>query len=277
MKKYIIFLASCILFSAVSLAQKKEKVKGDKEVISTSNEIIGEFNHLEISDNLEVEIQTSNRNSYVLTTDQNLAEEVEVRVSNGVLKVYTRSKIVKNKKLHIFLNLTGIESITINDDAVLETSSEFDTDKITIYANNSSQFDIKLDVNSSAEIIMSDNSKGKLDLRAGNIVINMEKRSDLKADLQTDDLNVVLNKSASAKLDGKATNVVFNLEGNSNLNAKKLNAQTAVLNSKNKSDIYVDASKSIEIDAEGKSTIYVYGNPDIQVKGLTDKSKIIKK
>ena len=44
-----------------------------------------------------------------------------------------------------------------------------------------------------------------------------------------------------------------------------------------RADVYVYAGKDLELFAEGKSNIYVYGDPKIEVKGLTDKSKIIKK
>ncbi len=277
MKTIFYFLVFLVICPLAIQAQKKEKVKGDKEVITTSGEIIGEFDKLEVSDNLYVEIQSAGRNSYVLTTDQNLAEEVEVEVRDGTLKIYTRSKVTKSKKLHLFLNITDLNTIYINDDAVVKTSSRYSLDKIDIHLNDAAEMDLDLDIRGQASIMMKDNSKGKLKLKANNVVINMANRPDLKADLQCDDLQVVLKKNAGVKLDGKASNVVFDLEGSSNLNAKKLKTQTAILNSKNNSDIYVDASKSIEINAEGKSKIYVYGNPDIQIKGFTDKSRIIKK
>lgn len=277
MKTLFYFLVIIFLMPGILTAQKKDKVKGDKEVISTSGEITGEFNKLEISDNLFVEIQASSRNSYVLTTDQNLSEEVDFAVRDGVLKIYTRSKIVKSKKLHIFLNLIEVENINLNDDAVLKSSSRWNLDRLDLQLNNSAEVDLDLDVGGETNIMMSDNAKGKLKIRGNNVVINMKDRSDLKADLQSDDLRVALSKSAGLKLEGKVDKVVFELSGSSNLNAKKMKTQTAVLNSKNSADIYVDASKTIEINAEGKSKIYVYGNPDIQIVGFTDKSRIIKK
>ncbi len=276
--KNLIFLLIVLLISPVEFhAQKKQKIKGDKQVVSTSGEITGEFNKLEVSDNLLVEIQTSSRNSYVLTTDQNLSEEVQVDVRDGVLKISTRSKIVNSKKLHLFLNLVTIESISLNDQAVVKSGSRLNLDKIDVYLNNSSEIDMNLNIKQEATFFLNNNSKGKLDLRANKIVVNMKDRSDLKADFNSEELRVVLHKNAGVKLDGKAEKVFYELSGSSNLNAKKLKTQTAVLNSKNNSDIYVDASKTIEINAEGKSKIYVYGNPDIQIKGFTDKSRIIKK
>ncbi|NNM23930.1 MAG: hypothetical protein HKO54_10280, partial [Flavobacteriaceae bacterium] len=51
----------------------------------------------------------------------------------------------------------------------------------------------------------------------------------------------------------------------------------ADLISSNSSDIYVRASKELKLYAQGKSYVYVYGNPEIVVDGLNDKSQIIKK
>lgn len=277
MKNLILVLLIILLYPLSMESQRKDRVKGDKEVISTSGEIAGEFNKLEVSDNLLVEIQSSSRNSFVLTTDQNLSEEVEIEVREGVLKIYTKNKIVKNKKLHVFLNFRNLESISLNGDAEVKSGSRIDLDKIDIYMNNSSEIDLELNSKGSSNIVMNDNSSGKLKLKSNNIVISMNDRTDLKADLNTDDLKISLKKSADIKLDGVAKNAHYDLEDSSNLNAKKMKTQTAVLNSKNKSDIYIDVSKTVRINAEGKSKVYVYGNPNIEIEGFTDKSRIIKK
>jgi len=258
-------------------AQKKDKIKGDKEVVSTSGEIKESFDKLEVSDNITVEIQNANRNSYVLTADQNLLEEVEIEVRDETLKISTKSKITSSKKLYLNLNIQDLKSLIINDDAMVKNSSRFQTDKLSMVLNNSAKIELDLDVQQTLEVYFSHNSGGKIDSDAGNILINMKNRSDLKAKFDTPNLQVNLENSADLKLDGSSKHAEYNLQDSSNLNAKKLKTQTAILNSKNRSDIHVDASKEIEIDAEGKSKIYVYGNPEIKVRGLTDKSRIIKR
>jgi hypothetical protein len=79
------------------------------------------------------------------------------------------------------------------------------------------------------------------------------------------------------EIEGVTTDFKLIATGSSDIKAKKLMATNAILNSSNSSDVYIYAGMTLSIYASGKSEIYVYGNPNIQVEGLNDKSQIIKK
>ena len=49
------------------------------------------------------------------------------------------------------------------------------------------------------------------------------------------------------------------------------------LNTANTADVNIYARKELELDARDKSVVYIYGNPKLDVKNLTEASKIIKK
>lgn len=277
MKTILILLLFFIGHPTSIEAQKKTKIKGDREVISTSGEIKEPFENIEISDNISVEIQNGPKNSYILTADQNLIEEVEIIVKNNTLKIFTKNKITNRKKLDLYLRLENINSLILNDDAILKNTGKFQANEIRISLHNSSKVDLDLEIEQNADFSFFNNSGGKLDLKADNILINMKDRTDLKGDLDCKELKVTLEKYAGLKINGEANNSIYTLEGSSNLDAKKLKTKNAVLNSKNSSDIYVHATKSIEINAEGKSKVFLYGKPEVKIIGLTDKSRIIKK
>ncbi|WP_186435027.1 GIN domain-containing protein [Gillisia sp. Hel_I_86] len=253
-----------------------DKVKGDKDVVSVTNSIDEEFHVLEVNNNLKVTVAQSNKNSYVLTTDKNLADVVSFDVHNGVLKIYTTAKITGSKKLEVFLSAKGISEIILNDDAEVESRGTLSSDMFSLVGKESSKFD--LDINTkNTSMILSKNSGGKLKLKSKEVSFNLGDRSDLKGKLDADNLTAQLSKSAQLDVDGKVNTAVFNLKNSADLKAKKLKAGTASLNASNNTDIYVHATKNLIIDAEGKSKVYVYGNPKIEVKGLTDRSRIIKK
>ncbi|SDR72072.1 GIN domain-containing protein [Christiangramia echinicola] len=278
MRAFILILILLLGFPYDILGQKKEKIKGNKEVISISKEIKEPFERIEISDDVTVELQRGIRNSYTLTTDQNLIEEVAVEVQNEILKIYTKSKITNSKKLYLIITLESINSLIVNDNSLVKSAESLEINNLNIVLNNSSKIDLDLNIGQNIEIYFSDNAGGKITLNAKQILIDMKNRSDLKAKLiQCQNLEIRLKNSAGIKLDGDVDKSFYNVEGTSNLDAKKLKTRSAVLNSKNRTDIYVNAAKSIVIDAEGKSKIYIYGNPEIDLKGLTDHSRIIKK
>jgi len=275
MKKQICFLFF-ILIAHISVAQKLEKIKGDKEVISVTNSIDKEFSILEISNNLKVTLAQSNKNNYVLTTDKNLAEVVSVEVINGVLKLYTTAKITGSKKLEIFLSVKEISTIILNDDAELETKGTLSSDIFSFTGNQSTKFELDIE-SKNASIILTKNSGGKIDLKSKEVTINIGDRSDLKGKISADNLTAQLSKSAQLDVDGKVNNANFNLKNSAELKAKKLKSGTAILNSSNNTDIYIHATKNLVIDADGKSKVFVYGNPKIEIKGFTNSSRIIKK
>ncbi|SHJ84640.1 Putative auto-transporter adhesin, head GIN domain [Arenibacter nanhaiticus] len=277
MKVIILFLMVLIGFPNDILAQKRDKIKGDKEVISISEEIKDQFEKIEVADNITVILQHGSRNSYILTTDQNLVAEVDVRVEGDVLKIFTKSKIVNSKKLEIYLSVKNLNFLIVKDNAFVKNSKKIALENLHISLRNSSKVDLKLEVKHNTEINMSDNTGGKLSFSSHDVLINMKNRTDLKAKLNCKKLAVTLEKSAGLKLNGDADNATYTIEGSSNLDAKKMKTRYASLDSKNRTDIYINASKNIEITAAGKSTIFVYGNPNIKIVGFTDSSKIIKK
>ena len=269
-----IFLIICT--ANLSLAQKTEKIKGDKEVITVTNSIDKEFSILEINNNLKVTVVQSNKNSYVLTTDKNLADVVNIEVKNGVLKIHTTAKITGSKKLEIFLSVKNLSEIILNDDAELETQGTLSSDIFSLTGNQSSKFDLDLETKN-ASIILTKNSGGKIELKSKEASLNISDRTDLKGKIDSDKLSVQLSKSGQLDLDGKVKTAIFDIKNSAELKAKKMKANTVSLNASNNTDIYVHATKDLIIDAEGKSKVFVYGNPKIEVKGLTDSSRIIKK
>ena len=275
MKKYTILLLLSI-FSIVTFAQKKEKIKGDKNVTTVTNGFDKGFTTIEVFDNLKVTLTKSLQNSYTLTTDENLHDVIQFTINEGVLKIYTTSNIVKSKKLDITLSLYNLESIFLKDDAELKMDKVFDSNTITINAQNSSQFDIETKA-SQATITMLNDAKGKLKLHADQIAITMADKTNLDADINTDNTNASLSSSAKLRLDGNSDKVLFTTIDSSELDAKRLKVSSANVNTKVKSELHIDARKNLAIDARDKSKIFVYSEPKIDIKKFTDRAEIIKR
>lgn len=275
MKKYTLLLLLSI-FSIVTFAQKKEKIKGDKNVITVTNGFERGFTAIEIFDNLKVTLTKSLQNSYTLTTDKNLHDVIQFTINEGVLKIYTTSNIVKSKELHITLSLYNLESIFLKDNAELKIDKVLDSNTITINAQNSSLFDIETKA-SQANITMLNDAKGKLKLHADQIAITMADKANLDADINTDATNASLSSSAKLRLDGNSDKVLFTTIDSSELDAKRLKVSSANVSTKDKSELHIDARKNLAIDARDKSKIFVYSEPKIDIKKFTDRAEIIKR
>jgi hypothetical protein len=275
MKKSMIILL-VLFIGFLGYSQSKDKVKGNREVVSQSNDLDEKFNALEISDNITVIISHGNKNSYVLNTDENLVEAVQFMVINDVLKIFTSKKISSFKELEVKLQVIGIDRIILRDDAIVKTDKKLSFENILIDGNNSSKFDMEIETND-IQINMDKNADGKIKLMAKNIQIEMKDRSDLKGKINTDNLKVTLKNKAQLTFSGDSKHSDFRLENSADLDVKKMDSRTAVLFSSNNSDVNIRVSKNLEVTSEGSSKIYVYGKADVQLKGFADKSKIIKK
>lgn len=138
--------------------------------------------------------------------------------------------------------------------------------------------EIDLDIKSDKfTAIMNGNANGKLKIKTIKSTMTLNDNAYLKGSIFAEDFNLTLNKRSDMNIEGSCETFNLIATGSSDIKAKKLKATSATVNASNTSDIYVYVSKSLNIYAKGKSFIYVYGNPEIKVEGLNDKSQILKK
>lgn len=268
-------LALVILVTININAQKKEKIKGNKEVVEVY-ENLNSYNEVVISDGLEINIMQAVTEGYRLKTDSNLINTIKFEVIDSVLQIYTSSKITSSKSLEIYLTCKGLNKITLKNDSELNGQNVINAEDLKMVCLDDSKFD--LDVNSKVfSLQLNNSSKGKINLRSINTTMVLNDNSDLKGSLSIENLDLTLNKKADMNIAGNCDNLNLITSGSTDVKAKDLLATNIMLNASNSSNIYIRASKFLSLYAKGKSYIYVYGNPEIKVEGLNDKSQIIKK
>ncbi|CAM4367298.1 GIN domain-containing protein [Gillisia limnaea] len=272
------FISIVLLLFTFSLmfSQKTQKIKGDREVLSVTQSLNQNFKALEITDNISVRITPGKVNSYSLTADQNLHDLVAFVIDNNVLRISTSAEITRNKKLEVNLTVKDLERITLKDDASLKTAKKLRFDKIIIDADNSSKFDLDLDVKE-IQIRMHEKASGKIGLKAKDLQIEMNDKTRLNGKLNVNSTMATINDRSSLNLNGNSGNSSFKLKSSADVDAKNLKSTTAEIESSNSAKITLKVSRKLEINAADKSRVYIYGNPDIQLKGFTNKAQVIKK
>lgn len=275
MKSLIVVLALLGL-GTLANAQKKPKIKGNKEVTEVVRKIDGTFNIIEVDDGLEVTLFQGNENNYVLKVDNNLIDVIDFSVFDNTLRIYTLFKITAKKKLDIQLTVRDVEQLILKNGAKVTSKKNIEAAKFYLTGYNSSRFDLNVK-SDDVTVILHRNAGGKINIESDNATLVMNDRTDMKAYLVTDKLRVTLNASAELDTNGNVDDAYISLKGSSKFNARKMKISVADLYTSNSSDVYVNVNKNLELYAQGSSKIYVYGDPKIEIKGLTDKSKIIKK
>lgn len=274
--KKVILLGLIIIPVFILSAQKKPKIIGNKEVIQVKQDIDGNFNSLEVDDGLEIHLNPGGRNGYILETDSNVVDVIEFFVRDSVLRVYTTQEITSSKKLYIYLSVSSIEHFILKNDAKVTAQDAIRANRCYLAAYNSSRFDLKIE-SRDVTVTLQRNAGGRLEIEAENTTIIMNDRTDMKAEVKTENLRVTVNNTAELKIDGQADYAAYNLKKSSKLDGRDMKVGSVDLYTSNNADVYVHATKTLEVDAKGSSNVYVYGNPDVEIKGFTDKSKIIKR
>lgn len=275
MKKYT-FLLLFILSTTLAMAQKKEKIKGSKTV-TTEQRKIGNFDTLEVEDNLEVYLEKSEETALKIEADDNLHDIIKIELRDNVLHLYTSKEATQYKKLIVKLSYTADLNLVIaNKKSQINAIQEINLEDITIKAFDNSR--LFLNVNSTNFLLQADDdTKMEINLKSEKAKIELSKNANLKALITTLDLGFDLYQKSEANIEGDATNAIIRMENNSNFNGKKLSIKNVDLTAENSSSCSINTLTSIIINAGDKSSIQLYGNPKIEITKFSEEAKLFKK
>ena len=258
------------------MAQKSEKIKGSKTVTIEQKEI-GNFNALEVNDNIEVYLDRGEKMELKIEADDNLHDIIKLDISANTLRINTTKEATNYKKLIVRVTYTKeLKMVTANNEAIINAIQEIQLNDITIKTHDKAA--LFLNINSKNFTLQSeDNSKTELNLKSENANIELSKNATLKALISTLNLKSDLYQKAKATIEGDATNATIRLDNNSVFNASKFVIKNANLLAENYSNCDINVNTLFSLDASGNSTIQLYGEQKIETKRFMDNASLIKK
>ncbi len=275
MKKYTaLFLL--LLVSTLATAQKSEKIKGSKTVTIEQKEI-GNFNALEVSDNIEVYLDRGEKCELKIEADDNLHDIIKLDLTANTLRINTTKEATNYKKLIVRVTYTkDLKMVTAHNEAIINAIQEIQLDNITIKTHDKAA--LFLNVNSKNFTLQSDdNSKTELNLKSEKAVIELSKNATLKALVSSLELKCDLYQKAKATLEGDVNNATIRLDNNSQFTANNLVIKNADLLAEGYSNCSINVNTNISIDASGNTTIHLYGEQKIDTKRFMDNATLVKK
>jgi hypothetical protein len=275
MKNYSVLLL-LLFVSTLAIAQINEKIKGSKIVTIVQKEI-GNFDSLEVGDNIEVYLDRGEKSELKIEADDNLHEIINIDLSSNTLRINTSKKAVNYKKLIVRVTYTNeLKMVTSKNSAVINAIQEIQLNEITFKALDDSK--LNLNVNSKDFTLMTDNdSKTELNLKSENAKIELSKNSTLKALIATVDLKCDLYQKSKANLEGDATNAFIRLDNNAEFTGNNLIIKTAELITEGYSNCSINANTNLSIEASGNSDIKIYGEQKVEIKRFMDNASLNKK
>lgn len=275
MKKYYVLIL-LVLVSTCTLAQKKEKIKGSK-IVTIEQREIGNFESIEISDNLEVYLVKGEKCELKIEADDNLHDIVSVNLAANTLRIYSSKTATNYKKLVIRITYTNeMKRISSKNEAKINAIQEIQLNDLTIKSSDDSK--LFLNINTKNFTLQSDhNSKTELNLKSEKAAIELSKKATLKALITTTDLKCDLYQKAIANLEGDAANANLRLDNNAKFLGNNLTIIKAELVTESYSNCSINVSTAINIDASENSEIQLYGDQKIEIKRFIDNAILSKK
>ena len=267
--------SALILFLITSVAYS-QKIKGSKAVTITQKEI-GDFETLEVGDNLEVFLIKGEKSAFEIEADDNLHEVIVADLSAGILRVSAAQQVTGAKRFSVRITYTDKLSMIVAKDRTVTTAlTDLSVEDITIKTFGESKFFAAVQTKKFM-LMANDKSKIELNLKSDAATVELSKNANLKALISAGKLTFDMYQKTSATIEGDVIDMKLRLDNNANFTGKNLTAKNAQLITEDYSSGSIIASEKATIAAGGKSEIQLYGEPKIEVTKFADSAVLQKR
>ena len=258
---------------------------------------VGEFSSLEVTGDFEVTLAKGDYSTKV-TVSSVLADYIEVYVRTGVLHIGLNEKAIpkdvkkdlkgKNAPEQVFRAVVytpRINSITLEDNAVLTGLNEFSCSSFALKLEDKAQLKTLSVIASSATVSLRDKSQATILLTVNNdIELKTDGSSTLRATVDGQQLSLNVGGTSKSSVDATVETVALDADGRAELT---LSGKARTLTVKGNRNMNVDASalpveevdatlgggdlsvkveKIITADLTGGAELYFNGTPEIKLK-----------
>jgi hypothetical protein len=275
MKKLaLLFIA--VLITGFSYGQKREKVKGSKNVTIEKKEITN-FENLEIEDNIEILLIKGDKCSLEIEADDNLHNEININSNGNTLRLTTLKEVSGFKKflVKVFYN-NDFKLLLAKHESVITATTEVELDNFTVKSFDYSKIFMNAKIKTFT-IMQNDKSKSELNLKSEITTIELSKNAQLKALIAATQLKADLYQKSIAIVEGDVNELKLRLDNNSEFTGMNLISKTAELIAESNSTTKINVVTNATIEASGKSEIQFYGDAKIELKKFTENTVIMKK
>lgn len=269
----ITFIICCF---SISLGQNKEKIKGDREVTSKETKI-NPFNRIIVGEDFKIDIIEGSQASVFVETDDNLHDVIKFDVTDSTLTFNTSHKITSSKKINIKVMYTrALKQIETFEDGEISSLTSINLEKVILKNTGSSKAFLNIKTKD-FKFINSDRAKVKLNVNAHISTLELAENSKVDALINSDTLHVDLYQRADAKIEGTLKYLKVRADNSTNFVGKDLTSTSAEVICESNSDVAVQVTNNLNIEASGNGEVYIYADPKITLSKFSDTAKLHKK
>ena len=274
--KNILLLFAIIFTSTIVSAQKKEKIKGSN-IVTVENKDIGEFENIEVSDNLEIFLFKGDKSAIEVEADDNLHTEIEFKMTGNTLFIKTIKDITSAKKTSVRVTYTDqFKMLIARDKSKITSLSDLNLSEFTFKCYNDSKLFLNANV-TKFTLITNDKSKVELNLKSEDAVLELSKNSNIKALITSSKLKCDMYQKSTAVLEGDVNELRLRMDNSASFTGKNLTSKTATVVLDGTSQGIINVATSANLELSGKSELYLYGDAVVEIKVFKDEAMIFKK
>jgi hypothetical protein len=274
--KKIVLVFTAILFLTTTYAQKKEKIKGSK-IVTVEKKEIGDFDTLEVEDNIEIFLVKGEKCGIEIEADDNLHDIISISLNGTTLKLSTLRNVSSAKKFTIRITYDSkFKLLTSKNESIINALAELDLTEVTFKSLDYSKLFLNARVKNFT-LKQDDKSKAELNLKSENAVVELSKNAHLKALINALNLKCDLYQKSDAEIEGDVMETKLRLDNNTEFIGKKLMVKNMDLITELYANCTINVNTNLSISAAGDSEIQIYGDQKIDLKKFADNAKLIKK
>ncbi|MCI9844017.1 GIN domain-containing protein [Flavobacterium pectinovorum] len=265
-----------LLVTTFTFAQKREKIKGSK-IVTTSIKEVGDFDALEVDDNIEVYLERGEKNEIKIEADDNLHDIIGMDLREKTLRLYTSKESSIFKKLTVRVTYTkSLTKIITKNEAIIYAIQELQLDDISFNSFDYSK--LFLNVNAKKfSLTADDKSKTELNLKSDDGSLQLSKNSSIKSLVSAIKFKCDLYQKANAAIEGVAEKGNIRIDNNSVFTGTKFNIKEANFTAENNATGSVLAEISISLAIGDKAEVSLLGKPKIELTRFSEEAKLIKR
>ncbi len=261
MKK--LFFSLFIIFVSLHLfAQKKEKIKGNHEVV-TKVYTLQDFQAIEAGEDFKIQLkQAVDEEALELRADENLHEVLKWEVNEGVLKIYTTKKIIRRKAFDITIFTDkDLHAIQLHENARMEMEDKLKFKKITIEMDDYAKAELKMMISDTLLVDLKGKSKLEVDMEVPVSFLRLKDGSEIEGVLIGENLVAKGENTCDFNLGGNMNEVEAHMTDKSEFKAIRMTVKNqAVFYLQKRSNASIKGkSAEINMSLSGKSHLHLSG------------------
>lgn len=237
MKRFsFLFIALSACLPLMQFASCMKTVTGDGPVVKETRSP-GKFHSLELALSATVHIRYGDEYSVEINGQQNILDEIELKMKNTALIIKTKANIINGEPVVINITMPKMESLSVVGSGEISVKETIKSPQLSMGVSGS---------------------------------------GSIKADAVCDELYGIISGSGSVQCSGSSGKLDITINGSGEFEMENLRADYCKATVTGSGNIKVNVISSLEAIISGSGNIYYKGNPEKVNERVSGSGKIVK-